>query len=275
MPSIRIARGVHIDAAHADDLPVRCAAALSVMPPSTVVSGLTAGLLHGLWLPPSAADLPLDVSVVARGRASRAMPRPRHGEFVVHRRQITPDDIAVANGVPVTGLARTWRDLAPVLSLPDLVAAGDSVLRSGINLEALAQQSRSVRGRPGARRANLALPLLDGRSRSRPESHLRVAVAHPDLPALEVNVAVFDDLGQWLGEPDLSLRRAKLALEYQGADHADPEQMRRDMTRVTDLRRAGWEVVLYGPAEVLRRPELIAVDVRAILLRRAPELLRR
>lgn len=104
---------------------------------------------------------------------------------------------------------------------------------------------------------------------------MRVALAHPDLPIFAVNAAVFDDLGQWLAEPDLSLAAARLALEYQGADHADPERMRRDMTRVTELRRAGWEVLLYGPAEVLRRPEIIAVEVRSLLARRAPQLLRR
>ena len=88
-----------------------------------------------------------------------------------------------------------------------------------------------------------------------------------------MNAAVHDVHGQWLGEPDLSLREAKLALEYQGAEHADVDRMRRDMTRLPDFRRAGWEVLLYGPAEVLRRPALIAPEIRAILLRRAPHLL--
>lgn len=104
---------------------------------------------------------------------------------------------------------------------------------------------------------------------------MRVALVHPDLPAFAVNQAVFDEFGQWLAEPDLSLAAACLALEYQGADHADPDRMRKDMTRVTDLRRAGWEVLLYGPAEVLRRPQFIAVEVRDILRRRAPHLLLR
>ncbi len=117
------------------------------------------------------------------------------------------------------------------------------------------------------------LPLLDPRSRSRPESHLRVALTHPDLPRFAVNAAIADEHGEWIGEPDLSLDEAKLAIEYQGADHADPDRMRRDMTRVTDLRRHGWLVLLYGPAEVLRRPEAIAPEVRAILRSRAPHVL--
>jgi hypothetical protein len=96
--------------------------------------------------------------------------------------------------------------------------------------------------------------MLNGRSRSRPESHLRVAASAPDLPPLAVNEAVYRDVGGWLAEPDLSLAEAKIALEYQGADHAKVKRMRKDITRGTDMRREGWRCLPYGPVEVFGRP---------------------
>jgi very-short-patch-repair endonuclease len=86
---------------------------------------------------------------------------------------------------------------------------------------------------------------------------------------------VFRDSGGWLAKPDLSLREAKLALEYQGAEHAKVKRMRRDITRETDMRREGWRVLDYGPAEVFGRPWEIAPEVRQLVQERAPHLLRR
>ena len=95
------------------------------------------------------------------------------------------------------------------------------------------------------------------------------------MPEFLVNRAVSRDEGGWLAEPDLALPEAKLALEYQGEDHAKLKRMRRDITRATDLRREGWEVYLYGPAEVFGRPWEIAAEVRATIQRRAPHLITR
>lgn len=261
-----------------DRLRAQCAQLIGPGPVETVASGLSAALLHGLWLPTWAADRRVDLTVWSDLRASRALLRPQGGAVDVHRRQLRAQDVTVVAGVPVTALERTWFDLAAVLDVPDLVAAGDSALRAGdangsASMESLAEVCREYRNRRGARRAVTALAMLDARSRSRPESHLRVALRHPDLPEFAVNEAVADDNGEWLAEPDLSLREAKLALEYQGSDHADPERMRKDMTRIADLRRNGWQVLLYGPAEVFQRPQLIAPEVRAILRTRAPQLL--
>jgi very-short-patch-repair endonuclease len=103
-----------------------------------------------------------------------------------------------------------------------------------------------------------------------------VAASAPDLPRFEVNVAVYRADGRgWLAEPDLSLDEAKIALEYQGEDHAQLAQMRKDITRETDLRREGWRCLQYGPAEVFGRPWQIAPELRALIRERAPHLLRR
>ncbi|WP_375479905.1 hypothetical protein [uncultured Jatrophihabitans sp.] len=269
---VRIARGCHAPADQADELAGRCIAALATSAPDSVIASVTAARLHGLWLPD---DLPATVHIATAslGVAGRAMTRTRRPEFVAHRFQLRPADIARVDGVAVTSLARTWRDLARELSLPDLVAAGDSALRLGVTAEQLRDVIDAGSQRHRANRARAALALLDKRSRSRPESHLRVAISGPDMPRFEVNESVYREEGGWLAEPDLSLAPARIALEYQGADHAGLPRMRKDITRFTDLRRAHWLVLPFGPAEVFSRPWQIKPELRQLIAERAPHVL--
>lgn len=201
------------------------------------------------------------------------MTRTRRPEFVAHRLQLAPRDIDQVDGVLVTSVARTWRDLATVLNLPDLVAAGDSALRGGTTLAELADVAeRTKRGR-FARRAKEALTLLDARSRSRPESHMRVAVVRAGVRGLKVNESIHWAEGGWLAEPDLALDEAKIFWEYQGADHAKLTRMRKDLTRGVNLREESWLGLYYGPAEVLGRPWLVGAEAAREVGRRAPHLL--
>jgi hypothetical protein len=237
-----------------------------------MVVEFTAGQVHRLWLP-ARANEPIHVATAAPDRVGRAMTRTRRPQFRAHRRELPESDRTHVDGVHVTTLARTWRDLASVLTLADLVAAGDCALRSGVTLEELADVLARTQRLRGARNAKAALPLLDARSRSRPESHLRVAISGPDMPRFEVNVAVSRREGGWLAEPDLSLEEARIALEYQGEDHAGLKRMRKDITRFVDMRRDTWLTLPYGPAEVFGQPYLIKPEVRELIRMRAPHLL--
>jgi hypothetical protein len=239
--------------------------------PDSAIVGFTAAQLQGLWLPQR--EDPIHVATAVPELAGRAMTRTRRPQFRAHRRELPDEDRVVLNGISTLTLARTWRDVASVLSFADLVAAGDSALRAGATTADLAAVIARTRGFRGARNAKAALGLLDARSRSRPESHLRVAISGPDMPRFEVNVAVYRTEGGWLAEPDLSLEEAKLALEYQGSDHAGVTRMRKDITRFTDMRRDTWLTLPYGPAEVFGQPFLIKPEIRAIIRVRAPHLL--
>jgi hypothetical protein len=270
---VRIARRCWLPADSADDFAARCAVALSTCAADTVLSSTAGARIHRLWLPDGLDDIHLASAQLER--ESRSMTRSQRSEFIAHRRQLDDVDRTVVNGLPVMTMARTWVDLAAVLSLPDLVAAGDSALRSGCSVAELAEAIGRSRRARGVLRAREALPLLDARSRSRPESHLRVAILGSDMPRFEVNEAVYRDEGGWLAEPDLSLAEARIALEYQGADHAEVERMRKDITREVDLRREHWRVLEYGPAEVFGRPWQILPEVRHQIALRAPHLLAR
>jgi hypothetical protein len=270
---VRVARNLHVPSAARDDLLVLCTLALETSASDSVIASTTAARLHGLWLPPD--KLGLHIATAAPDRAGRTMTRTRRPEITAHRLQLDDDETMVGDGIVVTTLARTWRDLATVLSVPELVAAGDRALQLGATPEQLADAIKRHAPFRGSRRARTALPLLDERSRSRPESHMRVAVSAPDLPRFEVNVPVSRRDGGWLGEPDLSLEEARLGLEYQGEDHAKVPRMRKDLTRFKDFRDEHWLMLPYGPAEVFARPWTILAEARREVLDRAPHLLRK
>ena len=269
-PPVRLAYGVWLGAAVAEDPLARAAALLARLP---------AGC-RPQWAqrraPPrvvgAAADR-LDVTVPSVARPPASTTAPQRPEITVHRRALLPTEITTVRGLAVTALPRTFLDLAGLLDLPDLVAAGDSTLRAGATRAELAAAIERWTGHRGVVRARRALPLLDGRARSRPESRLRVALVTAGLPAPHVNQPAHDEHGGWLAEPDLSYPPARVALEFQGAEHADVGRMRRDAARHMDLHRAGWQVLYYTAADVFSRPDRAARDVREALARRAPEML--
>ena len=261
---IRLSRGLWRDPEDIASLAGRAAAYISVLPEGTVVAGLTAAHLHGLWVPRLKDDR-VEVIVHPDGPSPDQRAYNRRPGLRARRQRLQPDEISVVHGLLVTSEARTWLDLADRLRPVDLVAAGDSALRGSATPKELDELVRGARHCRGIVRARAALPLLDARSRSRPESHLRYAVVGGGLPQPAVNEPIFDAHGQWLAEPDLSYDDVLLALEYNGAYHADVERMRKDITREIDMGfRGGWHTVTFGPTEVFTFPDRIVPYVRTL-----------
>lgn len=248
----------------------RCRFALSALPEGSMLAGMTAARLQGLWLPPPAPGERVEVVLHGVERVPRDLARTRRVDIHGRRRRITRSETAFVDGLPVSSAERTWVDLAAVLPAADLVAAGDSVLRGDTSHGMLARTVAAARGRRGVVAARAALPLLNPMSRSRPESHLRFVLVAGGLPEPEINHAIHDEHGQWLAEPDLVYRRARIALEYNGAVHADPARMRRDITRGLDVVRADWLLLTFGPAQVFARPQETVGLVRSYLDARDP-----
>ncbi len=80
----------------------------------------------------------------------------------------------------------------------------------------------------------------------------------------QVNVPIYDAHGGWLAEPDLSYDDVRLAIEYNGAMHADVDRQRRDMTRGLDVLGSGWRSLSVGPVQVFRRQDQLAALVRRL-----------
>jgi len=235
-----------------------CRALLLRMPPAAFFSHSSAALLLGLPLPfRLARQRPLHVGSIAPARAMDAR------EVVGHRMTIGTDELIDRGPLRLTGPARTWLDLAALLSLGELVAVGDylvqwrSPLSSTKELENALERYPSRRGLTNARQA---LPLLRTRSESPKESVLRVIIVLAGLPEPECNSNIFDADGIFLARGDLVYPDYKLLLEYQGDQHrTDRVQWRSDIRRLGRLEDAGWQVLqftdddLHDPAALVGR----------------------
>lgn len=273
---VRLGHGLHRPAETVADLTDRVAAFLDVLPPETVVGGITAARLHGFWLPKAQPGEKLEFVINRDPRRPHQLAHSRRDEIATRRRAITRDEVTVTNRFSILSPARTWVDLCENFCLADAVAAGDSVLHQNLaSIDDLNEAVRSAFRRRGVLKARTALPLLNARSRSRGESHLRVILVVGGLPYPEVNVPINTDWGEWLAEPDLVYRRARLVLEYNGSDHAGLRRMRKDISRELDIDINDWKIVVFGPSEVFGHPHRIVPYVRCLLDRRDPEWRRR
>src|SRR5436305_6493632 len=129
--------------------PMILAAALAGAPPGTVLSHRSAAQVFGLWIPSFEG---IEVTTTATWRGSRYTTAVQRRSVVAHRRVLDVSDTTLQHGLPVTCVGRTWLDLAPLLDIYDLVAAGDSALRIGCLPTELAQRVARSGRLPGVRR---------------------------------------------------------------------------------------------------------------------------
>ena len=149
--------------------------------------------------------------------------------------------------VRCTSPLRTWFDLAGILSLDDLVIAGDFLLRRRnplTTVDALDAFLAGKQGRAGYRRAMRARAQMRANTDSPKETELRLLLLRHGLPEPGINVPIFDETGGWIQDPDRSYEREKIAIQYDGGRHANPAQRRSDIFRDENARDAGWRVVV-------------------------------
>lgn len=216
-------------------------------------SHVSAALLWGMWLPKRLqsdtfvdvlALAPRDRPVAARVRGHRGMNEP----------------LAFARGLPVTSAPRTWVHLAPLLSLDELVAAGDSLIRRQSPLAALDELTRAIRlGERGAVLARRAAALLRAGADSAKETEVRLLLGRARLPEPEVNGEIVTRSG-FSTHGDLVFRGWNVLTEYDGKQHrVTRRQFERDVLRLEELARDGWTVIrvldvhLDDPLSVVER----------------------
>ncbi|HEY2644200.1 MAG TPA: hypothetical protein VGI56_10665 [Galbitalea sp.] len=242
----------------AEDLVSRSQLLQLRMPEHAFFSHVTAAQLYGIPVPLGyQSSSILHVSVPAPARA------PHAAGLQGHAITIEPADATKLLGIRVSSVARTWCDLSTQLSLHNLVAAGDYIIRRDAPLASRATLRAAVNGFQGRRGLPLlvaALELLHDRAESAPESILRVMLRQAGFPDPRVNYVVTDRFGAFLARTDLFIEEYKLVLEYQGDYHRKSrEQFRSDMTRRSKLEAEGLRFMeingddLHDPAEVMQR----------------------
>lgn len=247
-----------------DDLPERCRLFARRLPPEVFFSHTTAALLMGVPLPLHLERrLEVHASVPAPQRAPHA-----HG-LRGHSRAVSPGDVRDVHGIRLSSPERAWCELASVLDVPQLVAAGDHLIHHNApwtSTDALAR--RIAIGDRIARSAKLpaALALLDDRAESAQESLLRVLLYSRGLTGARVNrVVVRSTAGPGIRR-DFTFAAERVAVEYQGDYHRTMKQWRADMTRRGRLEALGWQVMEVN-ADDLHDPGELTTRIRTVLAR--------
>jgi hypothetical protein len=169
-----------------------------------------------------------------------------------------PQDVLRHRGLRVTSGAQTFLDLAAEMAPAELVAVGDALWRGGhMDRKRLAERlARADRVR-GVIRARACAVLLSPLAMSRPESLIRYWLMDSDLPDPEPQLPIRSSRIRL--HADLGYSRWKVALEYEGRQHAEAEQFGRDIDRYSLMAADGWLVLRFadrhlgGPWTVLER----------------------
>ena len=219
--------------------------------------GPTAALLWGIPLPGRfESDPRLHIGLPHGERATRLTGTIGH-HFV-----ITPDELTQRGSLKVTSPERTWCDLAPYLSLEDLVAAGDRVIWRKDPLAAHERMIELAQRHPGRRGRTTrfaAGQLLSDRSDSRPESRFRVRFRLAGLPTASVNFELYNHAGQLTAILDLAWPDYRVGFDYEGDHHrSDVSQWRRDLTRFPAIEDLGWYAFRAGTVQLDDSTDVIA-----------------
>jgi hypothetical protein len=233
--------GVCVAAGSGHGLNDRCRALQERMPAGAFFSHATAALLYGMPLPRDLeADPRVHVSVVEGDRALR-------GAGVIGHSAVGSSGVQLLVGIPVLEPISAWCQLASVLELNDLVAAGDHLLRAELGLATAADIATRVvqyAGNRGALRLRAAEALIRPRVESRRQTFLRLFLLMCGLPEPDTNRDIPLPRGKRRVRGDLVYFRYKVLVEYDGEQHrTDDTRYNRDAERLHDLREAGWVVI--------------------------------
>lgn len=205
------------------------------------------------------------------------VPSPKRACRVVgatgHKLQLGDNDLRDWLGLRLTTPARTWCDLAAILDVENLVAAGDHIihhpypLATRAELEAAAARHSAKRGRA---RLGEALTLLDENSESPPESFIRVTIVRAGIMGLCANYPIKDARGRTFARADLCFPEHRVIFEYHGDYHRkEPDRWRKDITRVARLSASGWHVVEIAADQLDDRHMLLQLVRDTLTLRPA------
>jgi very-short-patch-repair endonuclease len=173
------------------------------------------------------------------------------GGLRVHSATFGGGDLSHLNGIAITSPERTCWDLARWLDLVEAVVVIDSLLaRRLVTIDGLREYALRRAGDRGWRRLMRAVRHADAGAESPQESRVRVRLVLAGLPK-PVTQYVLADNGRFIARLDLAWPEFKVAVEYDGRWHDDPEQFDRDRQRLNRVLGGDW-VVLHVTAKRLR-----------------------
>ncbi|MEV6692374.1 hypothetical protein AB0M35_12990 [Micromonospora sp. NPDC051196] len=237
-------RDVYADAQLTISHRTRCqAAARWLLPPGAAIAGRSAAALFGAGFIEDAD--PLDILVPAGQRFG-----PVAG-LAVHTAEVAGFEVLSHAGMPVTTPLRTCWDLAQWLGVEEAVVVVDRLLgRRLVRTDQLRDLAHRRRGARGWKRMLRVAQLADPGAESAQESRLRVRIVLAGVPQPVTQFVVQRD-GRFVARVDLAWPELKIAVEYDGLWHDNPEQFHRDRRRLNRLLGEDW-IVLHVTAQRLR-----------------------
>jgi very-short-patch-repair endonuclease len=253
----RVFPDVYAPAVLDPDLALRARAAGVLVAGRGVVAGYAAAELLGASCGPS--DAPVDV----------LMPHDyRCPGLRVHRDRIRPDETGWLGATPVTAEVRAAFDLARwAPDLTERVVAVDTLAYCcDVSPDAVRGLRNRHLGTRGGGDISEVLALVDPRAESPMESRMRMALYLGGLPVPTVQHPVIARGSRYY--LDLAYPEARLAIEYDGADHRTQRRARRDLLREAVLTALGWKILRFDADVVLYRPDRIVAEVATELAAR-------
>ncbi|MFC8297744.1 endonuclease domain-containing protein [Micromonospora orduensis] len=298
---IRLRHDVYADARLDRDHALACRAAALRLPPEAVIAGPSSAYLHGIE---HAAGFDDDVHVLVP-RACRVDSQRRLRVHLLGAADPPPTGASPAATPALPGASPATTPALPGASpaaapplLPPMADVGgaiaprrtdptsaawetavwldplravpiiDSLLACGLTTQAaLTTVGTANADRPGGRRATWVFGLADPGAQSPPESQLRVRLVLGGLPR-PVTQHPIRVAGGLVLHPDLAWPEFRVAVEYDGRWHADPEQLHRDRRRLNLLVGAGWLILHVTGRRLYNDFPAVLGEVRSALLSR-------
>jgi hypothetical protein len=225
--------GMRVPVAEERDLRALCIAYLPLLGEGDYFSHLTAARLYGF--PVRSGTDELDVS-------SPRQPPRRAG--VIGHRGAAP--VRRLGALPVIEPAAAWLQMTRLVSLDELVLAGDFLVRRRRPLCSPGELAAAV-ATPGARGISIArraFAEVRAGTDSPMETRVRLLITRAGLPEPVIGHTVRDAAGGFIGTPDLAYVREKIAIEYEGDHHrVDRAVFADDIERRELMQEAGWYVI--------------------------------
>lgn len=262
----RVYPGAFLDPAGANitDLSVeqRHVAAIAGVAPSltsSVFSGVSAAVLHGLPIPRRLLS--------GRVHVTRESGGPSTKWLRVARAELAAEEIELRYGLPVTSLKRTLRDLHEHLNIDEMLAAGDMAKFLGADLSDIADGSRHAKGMRRLR------DFASERSESPAESMSRSIMLRFGLPTPLLQVAIFDEDGTFMGRSDFGWPEFNTLGEFDGetkynggtgSGRTGAQEIMAEKERDNGIVGLGWNVSHWGWRATTTPQRIVEIVERAL-----------
>jgi len=230
-----------------------------VLPDDAMFTHQTGTEILGLPLPRRLQGGPLHVSTPSeRALVRRKGVRGHRG--AERRRRLT------VHGLPVGAPEDLLVDLAPALTVVELVQLGDAVLaRSDEYVEHIKGVLVRRAGDRGMGRLKSAMALMRRGTASPMETLCRLKMREFGLPVPLLNQDIYDATGEWIACVDFCWPEQRVIVEYDGEEvHSDPSQRRKDAARRRQITREHWTVIVVTSDDLAGSDEWLR-DLQALL----------